>query len=336
MIRTDVLVVGGGPAGTTCAWKLRKLGIDVLLIEKASYPRNKPCAGWISPEVLEDLEIQTGEYPYPLTVLNEIDVSIRGLRFRVKTRVFTIRRTEFDAWLAERSGVPIHQHEVHSIVQTDGGYLVDGIYFCHYLVGAGGTFCPVARTFFRSLKPPEARSRIVTLEEEFLTGNSMQTTIQIDKVSQQSRDRSCHLWFFQDGFPGYAWYVPKEGGWLNVGLGGASEKLKQRGVSIHRYWERLIQHLEALHLIGEEEFHPQGYVYYLRGRKPILQQGSAFIIGDAAGLATSDMGEGIGPAVRSGLIAAEAIATQRPIDYRRIRRWSEPWPFGWLLGRSYR
>ncbi|HOV39719.1 MAG TPA: hypothetical protein PLG79_13420, partial [Spirochaetales bacterium] len=135
---------------------------------------------------------------------------------------------------------------------------------------------------------------------------------------------------------GYAWYVPKEGGWLNVGLGGASEKLKQRGVSIHRYWERLIQHLEALHLIGEEEFHPQGYVYYLRGRKPILQQGSAFIIGDAAGLATSDMGEGIGPAVRSGLIAAEAIATQRPIDYRRIRRWSEPWPFGWLLGRSYR
>ena len=53
MDRCDVLIVGGGPAGSTCAGKLRQAGVDVLVIDKQVFPRDKTCAGWVTPPVLE-------------------------------------------------------------------------------------------------------------------------------------------------------------------------------------------------------------------------------------------------------------------------------------------
>ena len=53
----EVIVVGGGPAGSTCAWRLRQSGIDVLVLDKAAFPRTKLCAGWITPQVLSDLQM---------------------------------------------------------------------------------------------------------------------------------------------------------------------------------------------------------------------------------------------------------------------------------------
>ena len=47
----DVLVVGGGPAGSACAWKLRQAGLDVIVMDRAAFPRDKVCAGWITPQV---------------------------------------------------------------------------------------------------------------------------------------------------------------------------------------------------------------------------------------------------------------------------------------------
>ena len=57
MRRTDAIVVGGGPAGSTCAWKLRQAGLDVLVLDKAAFPRLKLCAGWVTPACLRDLEL---------------------------------------------------------------------------------------------------------------------------------------------------------------------------------------------------------------------------------------------------------------------------------------
>jgi menaquinone-9 beta-reductase len=45
----DALIVGGGPAGSTCAWQLRQAGLDVVVIDKTRFPRDKVCAGWITP-----------------------------------------------------------------------------------------------------------------------------------------------------------------------------------------------------------------------------------------------------------------------------------------------
>ena len=51
----DVLIVGGGPAGSTCARQLAKAGCDVLVMDKSAFPRDKVCAGWITPAVIESL-----------------------------------------------------------------------------------------------------------------------------------------------------------------------------------------------------------------------------------------------------------------------------------------
>ena len=58
----DVLIVGGGPAGSACARRLREAGLDVVVIDKAVFPRDKVCAGWITPQVVEDLQIDPDRY----------------------------------------------------------------------------------------------------------------------------------------------------------------------------------------------------------------------------------------------------------------------------------
>ena len=46
----DVLIVGGGPAGSACAWKLARSGFDVAILDRARFPRDKVCGGWITPK----------------------------------------------------------------------------------------------------------------------------------------------------------------------------------------------------------------------------------------------------------------------------------------------
>ncbi|MGH8310611.1 MAG: FAD-dependent oxidoreductase, partial [Steroidobacteraceae bacterium] len=62
MRQCDVLVVGGGPAGSTCAWALSRAGLEVLVIDRARFPRDKVCAGWVTLPVFEALELDPGEY----------------------------------------------------------------------------------------------------------------------------------------------------------------------------------------------------------------------------------------------------------------------------------
>jgi flavin-dependent dehydrogenase len=76
MVRCDVLVVGGGPAGSTCAWTLRRAGLDVIVVDRARFPRDKVCAGWVTPAVLESLDLTPDEYRSAGLVLQEL----RGFR----------------------------------------------------------------------------------------------------------------------------------------------------------------------------------------------------------------------------------------------------------------
>ena len=58
----DVLVVGGGPSGSTCAWKLHQAGLKALVIDRKNFPRDKPCAGWITPQVVQSLALDIADY----------------------------------------------------------------------------------------------------------------------------------------------------------------------------------------------------------------------------------------------------------------------------------
>ena len=108
MIRTDVLVIGGGPAGSACAGLLKQGGMNVIVLDKSAFPRFKPCAGWITPRVLALLGMDVHDYPFGLTEFTSFDVSLWGYKFKLPTRQYAIRRFEFDAWLLQRSGAEFH------------------------------------------------------------------------------------------------------------------------------------------------------------------------------------------------------------------------------------
>lgn len=292
MRHTDVLIVGGGPAGAACAWRLRRRGIECIILDRQRFPRAKLCAGWITPQAVRDLALNPADYPGGITTFSALHISIRGIPFPLPTRQYAIRRWEFDHWLLRRAGVPVFHHQVRSIARVKDGYHVDGAFTANYIVGAGGTRCPVYRTLFREAGPRDGGSLIVTLENEFAYPHT---------------DPRCRLWFLENGLSGYAWYVPKANGIVNVGIGGGAESLRARGDHIRRHWTLFVKKLDRLGLVRGYTFQPRGYAYYTRQPQPELRRDNALIVGDAVGLATLDMGEGIGPAVRSGLLAAEAI-----------------------------
>ncbi len=291
MRSSEVIIVGGGPAGSSAAWQLKRAGAEVLVLDRERFPRLKLCAGWITPEVVRELEMDLEAYPHRLLTFPRLRVHYGRLSLRVPCVQHSIRRFEWDAWLLARSGAPVEQHNVRDIVADGDGYLIDGAYRCRYLIGAGGTRCPVYRNLFRELNPRAHELQIVTLEHE---------------IEYDWRDGDCHLWFCEQGLPGYSWYVPKESGWLNVGIGGFAERIKSAGQDIKTHWAHFAEKLGG-GLTQGAHYDPAGYSYFLRGRVDVVRRDNAFITGDAAGLASRDLGEGIGPAIRSGVRAAEAI-----------------------------
>ena len=288
----DVIIVGGGPAGSACASRLVQAGASVLVLDRAEFPRTKLCAGWITPDVVTDLNLDVEAYPHRFNTFNGIVVHLKWLTFTLPSVQHSIRRFEFDDYLLRGSGARIHTHNVRSIERDADGFIVDSVFRSKYLVGAGGTRCPVYRTLFRDANPRARELQAATYEHEF---------------AHRWDDERCHLWFFDKGLPGYAWYVPKADGYLNCGMGAMAEKLKTRGEDIKQHWNHFTGMLARRGLVEGAELAPKGYSYYLRGGVEVVRIGNAFITGDSVGLATRDLCEGIGPAVSSGHRVAESI-----------------------------
>lgn len=301
----DAVIVGGGPAGSTCAWKLIEAGVDVIVMDRAKFPRHKLCAGWVTPDAFADLSLDPGDYPRSLMTFDRLHVNWKALTATLTSRQHSIRRFEFDEFLLRRAEAKVVQHSVRRIVREGDDFVVDGGYRCKYLVGAGGTACPVYRTFFQDLNPRNSALQTVTYEQEF---------------AYEWDDPECYLWFFDNGLPGYSWCVPKANGFINVGLGGMADKLKQRDGHIRKHWHDFVTKLQGIGLVRYENYLPRGYSYYLRDGIGITSDKNAYIVGDSVGLATRDMCEGIGPAIRSGLLAADAIVNQTSYSIDSIQK----------------
>jgi flavin-dependent dehydrogenase len=302
MRSTEAIVVGGGPAGSAAAERLKAGGVDVIVLDKERFPRHKLCAGWITPEVVRDLKLDIPGYPYSFLSFRRLHWHVRGLKLPLPCVQHSIRRVEFDSWLLERSGAEVGTHVVREVARDGEDYVIDGMFRCRYLIGAGGTSCPVRRVLFEDAMPRPRALQTVTLELEF---------------PYAWRDPDCHLWFFEHGLPGYSWYVPKAAGWLNVGVGAMATRLKQRGENIRQHWRYLAEKMRREFGISLPD-DPPGYSYYVRGPLDSARIGNAFLIGDAAGLATRDLCEGIGPAIRSGQLAADSILTGAPYDLHEV------------------
>lgn len=309
MRSSDVIVVGGGPAGSSCAKILREEGFEVMILDKTSFPRQKICAGWITPAVLKAANLSPKTYPFLLKQFDRLHFHIRSIHIPIKTKQYAIRRYEFDSWMLSSAAVPVEVHKVQEIKREGRSYDIDGKYSCRYLVGAGGTHCPVYKAFFRAARPRLPKGLISAVESEY----------QCDAPVDQ-----CHLWFFDGKLPGYAWYVPKGEGWINIGVGGRQVKLKQGKMTIMGHWRRFIRKLEKLSYIRETPPRPRGHIYYLFQGARSFRVDNAFVIGDAAGLSTLDMGEGICTAVTSGMSAARAIAGHLENQPQTSSRFSLP------------
>ena len=118
--------------------------------------------------------------------------------------------------------------------------------------------------------------------------------------------------------------MPKADGHINVGVGGKADKMKSCGGRLKDYWQGVTGMLDSEGLVHDVDYEPTGYSYYLRGNVDLVRNDNAFIVGDAVGLASLDMGEGIGPAVQSAILAADAIARNKEYDLTSLARFSTP------------
>jgi flavin-dependent dehydrogenase len=152
MVDCDVLIIGGGPAGSTCAGHLRRAGLDVVVVDRAAFPRDKVCGGWITPQVVASLALDLDEYRQERTLqaITGFRTGIIGGRRAIETaygRVvsFGIRRCEFDHFLLRRCGARARTGvPVRSLVRRDSWWVVDDEIRAPMLIGAGWHYCPVA------------------------------------------------------------------------------------------------------------------------------------------------------------------------------------------------
>lgn len=303
MQQCDILIVGGGPAGSTVARQLTRAGIDVLLIDKRTFPRDKVCAGWVTPAVIQSLAIDPDDYRK-----GRIFQSITGFRVGViggdavdiaydQPVSFGIRRCEFDHYLLERSGAPMRLGEqVKSMQPRDGRWIVNDEIECNLLIGAGGHFCPVARHLNRD--GGEQELIVAAQEVEFPLSAGQRDNCAIDA-------RVPELYFCPD-LSGYAWCFRK-GDYLNIGLGREDQ---------HKLSDHVAAFVDWLKQIGRippdvpDRFHGHAYILYGHTKRKLVDDG-VMLIGDSAGLAYPQSGEGIRAAVESAIMASQTILAVR-------------------------
>lgn len=300
MMTCDALIAGGGPAGSACAWKLRQAGLDVVVVDGATFPRDKVCAGWITPQVIDDLRIDVADYRRGRTFqpITGFRTGIIGRRRELETTYarpvsFGIRRCEFDDYLLQRSGARLQLGTRISSVRQDGGtaWVVNESFRAPVLVGAGGHFCPVARTLNATL---DGAPLVVAQEAEFEIAPE-------EAVSFTTEPEMPELYFASD-LKGYGWCFRKQG-FLNVGFGRLDSGKLPRATA------EFVDFLKTTGKIpANANWRWRGHAYLLSTppRRRIVGPG-VVLVGDAAGLAYPQSGEGIRPAIESGLMAAAAI-----------------------------
>jgi len=299
MERCDLLIVGGGPAGSSLAWALRDSGLDVWILDRQTFPRDKPCAGWITPQVLEELAIDPEIY-----AKGRVLQPIHGFRIRrigdapseVRSEApisYGIRRYEFDQWLLERSEAQLRLGQPLRRLERVGGlWIANESIETPLVVGAGGHFCPVAR---RQRAPGAEPEPIIAAQEvEFLLEEP-------DREDCPVRGELPEIFFTSD-LKGYGWLFRK-GDYLNVGLGRRDTR------DFSRHLTEFLDFLSAAGRLPRElpgTFPGHAYLLYHDSPRRLVDENLA-LVGDSAGLAYPRSGEGIRPAVESALLLARSL-----------------------------
>lgn len=290
----DVIVVGAGPAGSTTARECALRGMRVLMLDRAEFPRDKPCGGGVNVRTARLLPFELGGVVE--RTIHELQVSVRAGKSYVRRSdqplTYMTQRRRLDAYLAEQavhSGVTFRERTPVREVDLEAGSVTIRAgterFRGRALVGADGANGKTARL----AGIPVERSLGIALE-----GN-------VDLASagaDQWRERFAVDVGSSPG--GYGWLFPK-GDHVNIGVGGSwpvGPSLRERLFRLTRFYGFSPDALWGLN----------GHPLPVYRRGSVVQSGNVALVGDAAGFVDPLTGEGIFSAVKSGQIAARHLA----------------------------
>lgn len=301
----DVVVVGGGPAGSVAALVLARGGARVALVDRADFPREKACGDLVGPRGLALLAELGLAPPLGRRVAEMTILGPTGRRVQLPARAgltypghgLAVPRRRFDAWLrglALDAGVEACRARVGGLcgpaaVALDDGRRLDA----ELVVGADGATSAVAR----SAGLVDERS---VLWGFAVRGYADQTVERpVIALWDEARRR---------GFPGYGWIFPAGDGGANVGLGLGLGGDRRGGSRAAARFDAFCAHLRRHGFLdaGVDGARLGGWLKMgMVGTVPA--RGRVLLVGDAAGLVNPLQGEGIAPAMTSAVAAAQAI-----------------------------
>lgn len=310
--RCDLLVVGAGPAGAAAAITAATAGRQVVLADRAAFPRDKTCGDGLTAEALRRLEalgVSLGDLDRSAPVTDVVLVSPRGRRIDLPlptdaSHARVMRRVDLDAALVARARVA--GAEVREGVEltglTAGDRAVEATFgdgtavTAPFVVAADGRFSTTRALLQPGTRPTEGEWSAF---RQYFTGFT---------------DPRLWVLFEQDLLPGYAWVFPLPDGRANVGFG----MLRGRGVTgkvIARTWRGLLERPSVRAVLGpdaEPESPHRAWPIPSHFDPDRLTSGRVLFAGDAAGVVDPMTGEGIAQALETGMLAAEAVLAPAP------------------------
>jgi len=311
----DLLVVGGGPAGSATASTAARAGRSVLLVDKATFPRDKCCGDGLTTLALR-LGEQLGLDPAGIAGWQVVDGAVlhspsgRTIRLPLPADAgqyaAVVSRREYDAALLD-------------LARTAGAEVADGHALTGIEVDAAGATAEVsglgrvrATTVVAADGMWSPTRRLLGLSDDGYRGEWHAFRQYVSDVGPEAAD--LHVWFEPDLLPGYAWSFPLPDGRANVGFGvlrGGPIDVGDTG----RIWDGLMDRPAIRRVLGDDalpEDRRTAWPIPARVDRAVLDHGPVLFVGDAAAATDALTGEGIGQALLTGILAAEAhVATSR-------------------------
>lgn len=308
-LTADVTIVGAGPAGTAAAIELCRAGRSVIIIDKATFPRDKCCGDGLTTLALRELEHLDFR---PDSVDDWFDVAGVSLR-SPSGREVEITLPDHGKYSAVAPRLQLDNALV-DLARSAGARIIEGVGFSslsvdgdavtveaanhtietRYVIAADGMWSPVRKS--------------TGLNEPGYLGEWHGFRQYASNVTGPAA-RQLFVWFEPDLLPGYAWSFPLPGNRANIGFGVLRDG-ERTGKEIKAIWPDLLERSHIVEALGAgfemEERHTAWPIPARVDELPLTGDRVLFV-GDAAAATDVMTGEGIGQALLTGRLAAEAI-----------------------------
>jgi geranylgeranyl reductase family protein len=349
--RYDLAIVGGGPAGSAAAWQAARSGARVVVLDKAEFPRDKPCGDGLTARAVSYLQkMGLGDEIGKFQRVNGVTVyspSRWDLSFPRRPGMpdhgHVVRRPELDTLLlkhAASAGADIRQSAEVSGPVLDGRGRVTGVTLktgetvsADAVIAADGAYSPIKRA--------------LNLDSQYkgYSAIAIRAEMPANRPDFDMLEIYLKLAFRGDQLPGYGWVFPLGGGRVNIGLGyvnsyakwqqiNATQFLGEFLATLPRDWELpSIDELKKSKGVRAWRL-PMGFTAWPPWRPGVL------FTGDSLGAGKPASGAGISKALESGLAAGEcalaALQNGGPDDFTNYaQRMDAAWGKEYRRGRYF-